>query len=125
MSTPKLSRKELQQKFNERLNKINEKRFQPSPHKVNKIKKDIAKEKKLNDNDPRVTKLMNDYFIDALKTYPLIEIPDPHTVLENKEKYELNYYNFCIKILKKNNNNSELLDNSYCRYMREVLGLNN
>ena len=124
MNTTKLSRTELQQKFNERLNKINEKRFQPSPRKVNKLKKEIAKEKKLNDNDPRVTKLMNDYFIDAMKTYPLIEIADPHTILENQEKYELNYYNFCIKLLKKNNNNTELLSNSYCRYMREVLGLN-
>ena len=68
---------------------------------------------------------MKEYFVYALRMYKGVDLPNPHEILENKEKYELSYYNFSIDLLKKNNNNPEVLKNPYCNYMREVLGLNN
>jgi len=37
----------------------------------------------------------------------------------------LKYIKLCIKLLKENGNNPDVLDNPYSKYMREVLGLNN
>ena len=89
-----------------------------------KITKEIDNEKKLNDQDPRVTQLMNNYFVQALKSFPTLTIHNPHILLENRENETLKYYQFCIKLLKDNNNNQDVLDNHYCNYIRYVLGLN-
>jgi hypothetical protein len=116
-------RNELVNKLNTKINELQNNRYSVSPQKMKQINKQIKKEKKLNDNDPRVTPIMNDYYVNALKSLPGYELPDPHTILEKKEEYTLKYYNFCITLLKNNNNNQEVLKNPYCTYMREVLGL--
>jgi hypothetical protein len=116
-------RNELVNKLNTKINELQNNRYSVSPQKMKQINKQIKKEKKLNDNDPRVTPIMNDYYVNALKSLPGYELPDPHTILEKKEEYTLKYYNFCIKLLKNNNNDQDVLKNPYCTYMREVLGL--
>jgi len=116
-------RNELVNKLNSKINELQNNRYSVSPQKMKQINKQIKKEKKLNDNDPRVTPIMNDYYVNALKSLPGYELPDPHTILEKKEEHTLKYYNFCIKLLKNNNNNQDVLKNPYCTYMREVLGL--
>ena len=68
---------------------------------------------------------MKDYFIKALKTYPGYDMPSPVKILNNRDEHELKFVKFCIKLLKENNNDPEVLDNPYSKYMREVLGLNN
>ena len=118
-----IQREKLREKLHNKINSLHANRLKPSPAKVNKLKKEVDLEKKRNDNDPRVTQSMKNYFIEALRSYKTIEIPDPHTILENKEKYTLDYYNFCIKLLEKNNNNQEILDNPYCKYLKHVLNL--
>ncbi|NDC31974.1 MAG: response regulator, partial [Bacteroidetes bacterium] len=45
---------------------------------------------------------MNDYFIKALRAYPGQPLKSPHDLLENAVEEKLNYYKFCIKILKDN-----------------------
>jgi len=117
-------RKELLDKLHNKIKLKHNDRFKPSQQKVEKIKKDIKLEKKKNDEDPRVTKLMKDYFVHALQTYTTYDLVDPHTILENKDKYTLKFLNFSIKLLKNNNNNLDILNNPYCNYMREVLGIN-
>jgi len=114
----------LQKKLADKIKLSKERQSKPSQQQLNKLEKQAAKEKKQVDNDPRVTFLMKEYFIYALRMYKGIDLPNPHEILENKEKYELSYYNFSIDLLKKNNNNPEVLKNPYCNYMREVLGLN-
>jgi len=117
-------RKELLDKLHNKIKLKHNDRFKPSQQKVEKIKKDIKLEKKKNDEDPRVTKLMKDYFVHALQTYPTYDLVDPHTILENKDEYSLKFLNFSIKLLNNNNNNIDVLNNPYCNYMREVLGIN-
>ena len=116
-------RKQLQLRLNDTIKLKNQERTQISAQQKKKIEKQVDKEKKLNDNDPRVTQLMKDYYVNALKLYPTQEIYDPHTILEHMEEEKLKYYKLCITIMKNNNNNAELLDNAYCRYMKCVLGL--
>ena len=115
----------LQKKLADKIKLSKERQSKPSQQQLNKLEKQAAKEKKEVDNDPRVTFLMKEYFVYALRMYKGVDLPNPHEILENKEKYELSYYNFSIDLLKKNNNNPEVLKNPYCNYMREVLGLNN
>ena len=117
-------RKELLNKLHSKINQKHNDRFKPSQQQVEKIKKDMKKEKKNNDEDPRVTRLMKDYFLHALQTYPTYDLVDPHTILENKEEFTLKFLNFSIKLLKNNNNNLDVLNNPYCKYMQEVLGMN-
>jgi len=121
---PVNSRKELLNKLHNKINLKHNDRFTTSQQKINKMNKDIKKEKKRNDEDPRVTQLMKDYFINALQKYPTYNVVDPHTILENEEEYKLQFLNFCIKLLKNNDNNLDILQNPYCNYMREVLHMN-
>ncbi len=116
-------RQELLDRLHKKLIKKQEERYKPSQQKLNKIEKEVKKEKKRNDEDPRVTQLMKDYFIHAIKQYPKVEIPDPHTILENKDEFTLKYYKLAMKLLKENNNDAEVLNNPYCNYMRNVLGI--
>ena len=118
-------REVLQKKLADKIKLAKDKQSKPSQQQLNKLEKQAAKEKKEVDNDPRITFLMKEYFVYALRMYKGVDLPNPHEILENKEKYELSYYNFSIDLLKKNNNNPEVLKNPYCNYMREVLGLNN
>ena len=124
LSSVTSKRKELLNKIHTKINKLQSERYVVSAQKMKQINKQIKKEKKLNDNDPRVTPIMNDYYVKALQKLPGYELPDPHTILEKSDEYTLKYYNFCITLLKNNNNNQEVLKNPYCTYMREVLGLN-
>jgi len=121
---PKLSRKELIQKLHSKINKLHDDRLKPSQQKINKIEKEMKLEKKLNDEDPRVTQLMKDYFIHAMRVYPSQNILDPHSLLEKEDEYKLKFMNFCINLLKKNNNDFDVLKNPYCNYMREVFNMN-
>lgn len=121
---PVNSRKELLNKLHNKINIKHNERFITSQQKINKMNKDIKKEKKQNDQDPRVTQLMKNYFINAMQKYPTYNVLDPHTILENEEEYKLQFLNFCIKLLKKNNNNLDILQNPYCNYMREVFHMN-
>ena len=118
-------REVLQRKLAEKIKLAKDRQSKPSQQQLNKLEKQAAKEKKEVDNDPRVTFLMKEYFVYALRMYEGVDLPNPHEILENKDKYLLSYYNFSIDLLKKNNNNPEVLKNPYCNYMREVLGLNN
>ena len=65
----KQNRQELLNKLHENINKKREERLTVSPHVMNKLNKEVAEEKKQNDSDPRVTPIMKDYFIKALKMY--------------------------------------------------------
>jgi hypothetical protein len=123
-SPPKLSRKELINKLHNKINKLHDERYKPSIQKMNKMEKEMKLEKKLNDEDPRVTQLMKDYFIHAMRVYPSQNILDPHSLLEKEDEYKLKFMNFCINLLKKNNNDLDVLKNPYCNYMREVFNMN-
>jgi hypothetical protein len=118
------NRDELKQKLRDKIAETKNLNNRPSQQTKNKLEKDAKREKKEVDNDPRVTYVMKHLFVQALQKYPGMDLANPSEVLNNKEKYTLNYYNFSIQLLKENNNNLEILDNPYCRYMKEVLGLN-
>lgn len=117
------TREELKQKLRARINQNKEKNNKPSAQMKQKLEKDAKKEKAIVDNDPRVTHNMKHYFIKAMQAYPGIDLANPVEILNNSEKYKLDYYKFCIDLLKKNNNNQEVLKNPYCEYMKEVLSL--
>jgi hypothetical protein len=121
----KANRQELLNKLHENINKKRDERLTVSPHVMNKLNKEVTEEKKQNDSDPRVTLIMKDYFVKALKTYPGYDMPSPIKILNNRDEHELKFVKLCIKLLKENDNNPEVLDNPYSKYMREVLGLNN
>ena len=103
-----INRDDLRKKLHDKINMKNQQRYHVSLQQRKKIEKQVDKEKKLNDNDPRVTQLMKDYYVNALRAYPNQDIYDPHTILENAEEEKLKYYNVCIRLLKDNNNNSEI-----------------
>ena len=117
------SRDELRQKLRDKIALNKQKNNKPSIQTKNKLEKDAKKEKQEVDNDPRVTQAMKGLFINALRSYPGMDLANPHEILERKEEYTLDYYTFSIKLLKDNDNNSEILNNPYCYYMKEVLGL--
>jgi len=117
------SRDELKKKLRDKIALNKQQNNKPSQQMKNKLEKDAKKEKKEVDNDPRVTYIMKHLFINALRSYPGMDLPNPHEILERKEEYTLNYYNFCIKLLKDNDNNQDMLKNPYCDYMKEVLDL--
>jgi hypothetical protein len=117
------SRDALKQKLREKINKQKEAREQPSLMEIKKLEKDAKKEKKEVDNDPRVTNTMKNLFIIALKMYPGIDLANPVEILNNQDKYKLDYYKFSTELLKNNNNDITVLNNPYCNYMKEVLGL--
>jgi len=121
ISSKEKEREILRQKLRDKLNKS--KQPKPSAQQVNKVTKMVNKEKKANDNDPRVTPIMNKYFINALKANPGEPLKSPHELLENAVEEKLNYYKLCIKILKDSNNNTELLNTPYCNYIKCVFGL--
>ena len=118
------SKEELRQKLKHKLNQLKEANNKPSIQTKNKLEKDAKKEKKEVDNDPRVTQSMKNLFIQALQSSPGIDLDNPCEILNNKEQSTIDYYNYCIKLMKNNNNNPEILNNPYCKYMKEVLGLN-
>jgi hypothetical protein len=118
------TRDELKQKLRDKIAMNKQQNNKPSQQVKNKLEKDAKKEKKEVDNDPRVTYKMKHLFITALRTYPGMDLANPHEILEKKEKYTLDYYNFCIKLLKDNNNDQDMLKNPYCEYMKEVLEIN-
>ena len=66
---------------------------------------------------------MKNLFIVALKMYPGIDLANPVEILNNQDKYKLDYYKFSTDLLKKNNNDVTVLNNPYCNYMKEVLAL--
>jgi len=118
------SRDELRQKLKDKIALNKQKNNKPSLQMKNKLEKDAKNEKKEVDADPRVTYEMKNLFVIALRKYPGMDLPNPHEILERKQEYTLDYYNFCIKLLKDNNNDSDILNNPYCNYMKETLGLN-
>jgi len=63
-------------------------------------------------------------FVQALQKYRGLDLENPVELLNNPDEFKLKYYNFSIKLLKENNNDISMLDNPYCNYMKEVLGLN-
>jgi hypothetical protein len=121
--TKKTPRDVLKEKLRERINAEKNNREKPSQQMKQKLEKDAKKEKKEVDNDPRVTPKMKILFVQALQTYKGLDLENPCDILNNADEYKLKYYNFSIKLLKDNNNNSKVLDNPYCNYMKEVLGL--
>jgi len=116
-------RDQLRQKLHDKINQSKQINNKPSLQMKQKLEKDAKKEKKLVDNDPRVTDAMRGYFIKALRKYEGLDLANPVEILDNPEKYKLEYYNFSIELLKNNNNDSSILNNPYCEYMKEVLGL--
>ena len=116
-------REELKQKLKDRINQNKQINNKPSHKLKQKLEKDAKKEKQEVDNDPRVTHNMKHYFIKALRTYEGLDLANPVEILNNPEKYKLDYYKFSIDLLKKNNGDSSVLNNPYCDYMKEVLGL--
>jgi hypothetical protein len=116
-------RDELRQKLHNKMNQNKQINNRPSERMKQKLEKDAKKEKREVDNDPRVTHNMKHYFIKALKTYEGLDLANPVEILNNPDKYKLDYYNFSIELLKNNNGDSNVLNNPYCDYMKEVLGL--
>jgi hypothetical protein len=114
----------LKEQLKQKINQLKNDKNRPSEQLKKKLEKDAKKEKKEVDNDPRVTYKMKHLFITALRTYPGMDLANPHEILEKKEEYTLDYYNFCIKLLKDNNNDQNMLKNPYCEYMKEVLEIN-
>ena len=118
------TRDELKQKLKDKIAQNKQRNNKVSEQTKNKLEKDAKKEKKEVDNDPRVTDVMKNLFIIALRSYPGMDLANPHEILERKDEYTLDYYKFSIKLLKDNNNDDDILKNPYCNYMKEVLGLN-
>lgn len=117
------SRDQLKQKLRDKINQNKLKNNKPSIQMKQKLEKDAKREKTIVDSDPRVTDKMKYLFIRALKSYEGIDLANPVEILNNPDKYKLDYYNFSIQLLKNNNNNNDILNNPYCDYMKEVLGL--
>jgi len=116
-------REQLKQKLHDKINQNKQLNNRPSERMKHKLEKDAKKEKKEVDNDPRVTHNMKHYFIKALRTYEGLDLANPVEILNNPDKYKLDYYKFSIELLKNNNNDPNILNNPYCEYMKEVLGL--
>ena len=115
------SRDLLKQKLKDRITLEKNNRNKISEQTKKKLEKDAKIEKKEVDNDPRVTFKMKQLFLIALRSYPGMDLANPCEILNNKDEYTLNYYKFSIDLLKKNNNNPDILNSPYCDYMKEVL----
>jgi hypothetical protein len=71
------------------------------PNAERKIKKDIDIEKKLVDNDPRITQTMKKLYITAIGNSPNIDkIDNPVYILNNMELCSIKFYKFLEKFIK-------------------------
>jgi len=93
----KILKEKLQQKIAE--NKIKNNPIGPKAER--KIQKEIDAEKKLIDNDKRITQTMKTLFIRAIGSSPNIEkIDNPVYILDNMELVSLKFYKFLEKFMK-------------------------
>jgi hypothetical protein len=71
------------------------------PNAERKIKKEIDAEKKLIDNDKRITQTMKKLYINAIASSPNIEkIDNPVYILDNMAEVSLKFYKFLEKFMK-------------------------
>jgi hypothetical protein len=93
----KILKEKLQQKIAE--NKL--KNSPIGPNAERKIQKEIDAEKKLIDNDKRITPTMKKLFINAIASSPNIEkIDNPVFILDNIELCSIKFYKFLEKFMK-------------------------
>jgi hypothetical protein len=93
----KILKEKLQQKI--AANKLKNNPIGPNAER--KIQKEIDAEKKLIDNDKRITPTMKKLFIRAIASSPNIEkVDNPVYILDNIELVSLNFYKFLEKFMK-------------------------
>jgi hypothetical protein len=94
-------RKILQEKLKQRMAENKAKSNPPSISIEKKIKNEIDEEKKLIDNDSRVTYTMKKLYINAIASSTNIgKIDNPVYILDNMEECSLKFYNFLEVFMK-------------------------
>ena len=83
--------------------KLNQKKLQNTqlPIKTQrKINKQVDDDKKLMANDPRITSIIRGYYIDAMASSHNLNVVNPVIILNDIEKYKLEYYSFLANFMK-------------------------
>jgi len=101
MESKEQKREELKAKIRKTMNDRKIQEFKMPKKEQRKLEKEIKADRKLIETDPRVTKIMRDWFIEAMKSSPNIpDIKSPPFILNNMESEKLKFYNFLTKYMK-------------------------
>jgi hypothetical protein len=101
MESKEQKRVELKAKLKQMMNDRKIQEFQMPKKEQRKLEKEIKADQKLIETDPRVTKIMRDWFIEAMKSSSKIsDIKSPPYILNNMEAEKLKFYNFLTKYMK-------------------------
>jgi len=93
-------RKELKEKLAQKIAQNKLKNNPIGPNAERKIQKEIDAEKKLIDNDKRITQTMKKLYINAIASSPNIDkIDNPVYILDNMELVSIKFYKFLEKFI--------------------------
>lgn len=91
---------QLRRRLREKLNQKKLQNTQLTTKEKRKIYKQVDDDKKLLANDPRVTSIMKGYYIDAMASSHNVNVINPVLILNDIEKYKVEYYEFLANFMK-------------------------
>lgn len=101
MESKEQKREQLKAKLKQTMNDRKIQQFQMPKKEQRKLEKEVKADRKLIETDPRVTKIMKDWFIEAMKSSSQIpDVKSPPYILNNMEAEKLKFYNFLTKYMK-------------------------
>jgi hypothetical protein len=92
--------KTLRQKLRDKIDEKKNQRFQPKSSEVQKVNNQIEEEVKIMNKDKRVNAVMKNWFLEAMKVSPDMEVRYPVYILDNIETEKIKFYEFLIKFMK-------------------------
>jgi hypothetical protein len=91
---------QLRRRLKEKLNQKKLQNTQLSTKEKRKIYKQVDDDKKLMQNDKRITSIMKGYYIDAMASSHNVNVINPVNILDDIEKYKTEYYEFLATFMK-------------------------
>jgi len=82
--------------------KINRKKLENTklPNKeIRRINNIVDNDKKLINNDSRITQIMKSYYLNAMASSQNLEVTNPVTILDNLDEHKRTYYLFLVKYM--------------------------
>jgi len=91
---------QLRRRLREKLNQKKLQNTQLTTKEKRKIYRQVDDDKKLMANDARVSSIMKGYYIDAMASSHNVNVINPVLILNDIEKYKVEYYEFLANFMK-------------------------
>jgi len=115
---------QLRRRLREKLNQKKIQNTQLTIKEQRKIYKQVDNDKKLMTNDSRITPIIKGYYIDAMASSHNVNVINPVLILNDIEKYKIEYYEFLVNYMKDSKKEVDLWEKEmmvgYNRLISEV-----